>query len=361
MSYFYPFVHRVFFFAWMISLGFSFTPSADAQIVGDVFEYKIKRGDTLLGIGARFGVDAKLLARENGIALNARLYIGQILKVDNRHLVPQWRQDGILINIPQRMLYLFREGRLVAYYPVGLGRPSWPTPVGRFAVRSKEVNKEWIVPKSIQEEMLREGRQVVTRVPPGPDNPLGKYWIGLTAPGYGIHSTLYPISIYQFRSHGCIRLHPDDAEALYSQVKVGDSVEIIYQPVMIQRDDDGKVWLEAHRDVYNREVDSWQEFLNAAYRLEPLPRLDWTLATLGLKHTEGIARRIDKVMPEKKEGGNDESATVSQVWSRGWGCRDLPGLVLFSRAQLKADQLAYRGVAAHRVLVQRALSLRGAS
>ncbi len=294
--------HQTFLLVRILVLLLGFATPAAAEIIGSVFDYTVKRGDTLLGIGARFGVDARVLARENGIDFNARLYPGQTLKVDNRHLVPQRRQDGILINIPQRMLYLFRAGRLVAYYPVALGRPSWPTPVGRFAIRSLEINKEWIVPKSIQEEMRREGLVVRTRVPPGPDNPLGKYWIGLTVWGYGIHSTIYPMSIYQFRSHGCIRLHPDDAEDLFFRVRVGDSVEIIYQPVIIDRDADGRVWLEVHRDVYNQGVDSWQEFLHAAYRLEPLPKLDWVQAMLGLKHTEGIARRIDPVEPQQVGG-----------------------------------------------------------
>ncbi len=337
---------------WMLIL-FGFSALASAEIIGSVFTYTVRSEDTLLGIGARFGVDARLLAKENGIDLEKDfIYVGQKLKVDNRHLVPARRQDGILINIPQRMLYLFREGKLVAHYPVGLGRPSWPTPIGRFAIRSKEINKEWIVPKSIQEEMRREGRAVRTRVPPGPDNPLGKYWMGLTAPGYGIHSTLYPMSIYQFRSHGCIRLHPDDAEALFHQVKIGDSVEIIYQPVIVDRDAEGRIWLEAHRDVYNRGVDPWQEFLQAAYRLEPIPKLGWNQVILGLKHSEGIARRIDEVVPERKEEGNDESATVSQVWPRCWGRFDRRSRVgACSRAQPEARQLAHGGVPVHRVLV----------
>lgn len=330
--------HQTFLLVRILVFWLGLTTLAAAEIVGGVFDYPIKRGDTLLGIGARFGVDARLLARENGIDFDARLYPGQILKVDNRHLVPQKRQDGILINIPQRMLYLFREGRLVAHYPVGLGRPAWPTPTGSFTIRSLEINKDWIVPKSIQEEMRREGLVVRKRVPPGPDNPLGKYWMGLTAPGYGIHSTIYPMSIYQFRSHGCIRLHPDDAEDLFFRVKVGDRVEIIYQPVMVDRDAEGRVWLEVHRDVYNHGIDAWQAFLQAAYRLEPLPsRLAWSQVIFSVKRAEGIARRIESVELENKQEAHDESASVSQVWLRGGGravC--FSSLGVCSRAQPKA-------------------------
>jgi L,D-transpeptidase ErfK/SrfK len=286
-----------------------------AEIVGGVFTYVVKKGDSLLSIGARFGVEAEVLARANGIAKQDYLYVGQKLKIDNRHLVPVKRAEGILINIPQRMLYLFRAGRIVAYYPVALGRPSWPTPTGRFVILNKAVNKEWIVPQSVQEEMRREGHAVLTRVPPGPDNPLGKYWLGLSLPGYGIHSTIYPQSLYQFRTHGCIRLHPEDAEALFLETKEGDRVEIIYRPVIVERDAEGRVWLEVHRDVYRRGVDFWQEFLQAASSKKPLPQLNWNQVLLELKRKQGIAKRIDlrELEPERSGGGSDEQAAISQT------------------------------------------------
>ena len=58
--------------------------------------------------------------------------------------------------------------------------------------------------------MQKEGKLVVEKVPPGPNNPLGKYWLPLSAPGYGIHSTLWPESIGHSTSHGCIRMLPED-------------------------------------------------------------------------------------------------------------------------------------------------------
>ncbi len=297
----------------VLLLGFVF--SIRAEIVGNVFTYVVKKGDSLLSIGARFGIEAEVLAQENGISKKDYIYVGQKLEIDNRHLVPRRREDGILINIPQRMLYLFRAGKVVAYYPVALGKPAWPTPAGRFTILSKAVNKEWIVPKSVQEEMRREGRAVLSRVPPGPDNPLGKYWMGLSIPGYGIHSTIYPQSIYQFRTHGCIRLHPEDAEALFLETKESDRVEIIYRPVMVDRDAEGRVWLEVHRDAYQREVDFWQEFLRAALSKKPLPQLNWNQVLLELKRKQGIARRIDMLErePEQSGGGTDEPATVPQA------------------------------------------------
>ncbi|OGT20060.1 MAG: hypothetical protein A2V90_00530 [Gammaproteobacteria bacterium RBG_16_57_12] len=208
-------------------------PALSPTITGDAFEYVIQPGDSLARIGARYGVDAVVLARENGIDYHGYIHPGQRLRLTNRHIVPERLSEGILINLPQRMLFLFRGGELRASYPVGLGHPTWRTPAGDFTVRTLEINKAWIVPQSIQEEMRREGQIVQAHVPPGPDNPLGKYWLGLSLPGYGIHSTIAPQSVYQFQSHGCIRLHPDDIGAMFAEVRSGMLVRIIYQTTLL--------------------------------------------------------------------------------------------------------------------------------
>lgn len=64
-------------------------------------------------------------------------------------------------------------------------------------------------------------------VPPGPHNPVGSRWMGLSIRGYGIHGTNEPNSIGKAASHGCIRMARADLEELYPQVAVGDTVELI--------------------------------------------------------------------------------------------------------------------------------------
>ena len=212
-----------------------------SQLVGSRVTYAARAGDSLTAIGARFGVSVPALARENGLQPAARLKLGQALQVDNRHIVPVTRDDGIVINVPQRMLYHFARGSLVGHYPTGLGRPTWRTPTGTFHVRTKQENPVWHVPRSIQEEMRRTDQEVKTLVPPGPDNPLGQYWLGLSRFDCGIHGTNAPTSVYQFRTHGCIRLHPEDIAELYPQVAVGTMVEIIYEPVLMARTAEGTI------------------------------------------------------------------------------------------------------------------------
>ncbi len=265
-------------------------PQLSRRLVGGEFTYMTRRGDSLTVIGGRFGVSVSTLARTNGLDPRARLRLGQTLRIDDRHIVPESPDAAILINLPQKLLFYFVKGELVSYYPVGLGRPDWPTPTGRFKVATIEENPVWDVPKSIQEEMRREGKPVKTKVPPCPENPLGKYWIGLSLAGYGIHGTIAPMSIYQFRTHGCIRLHPDDIGDLAKRLSVGASGEIIYEPVLLAQVEGQRIFLEAHRDVYKRRKNPLEAVraLASAHGLVHL--IDWSGAEEIIAKKEGVAR-----------------------------------------------------------------------
>lgn len=261
-------------------------------IVGGEREFTVESGDTLYGIAGFFGEDARTIATLNRIGINSRIRPGQKLLINNRHIVPFDLHDGILLNLPQRMLFFFKNGKLFGAYPAAVGRPSWPTPRRTFSVLEMREHPVWRVPPSIQAEMRREGWEVRTRVPPGPDNPLGDYFIALSIPGYGIHSTNAPESIYTFGTHGCIRLHPDDAEELFKNVKVGDRGEIIYEPYLLARLPDGKIFLEVHRDIYGKRGPALPivKTLADSNHLENL--IDWRRAAEVIKRAHGIAEEV---------------------------------------------------------------------
>ena len=268
-----------------------------AALVGEQFEYAVQRGDSLTSISARFGIEQSVLARMNGIKKGAMLQQDQLLQIDNRHIIPERLTDGILINLPQRMLYHFQAGKLMVHYPVGLGRPNWPTPMGSFNVLNIQENKTWYLPKSIQEEMRREGKIVLTQVPPGPENPLGKHWIGLSLPGIGIHGTIAPASIYRFLSHGCIRLHPDDIAALFQQVRKNLPGKIIYVPVLLVRLKDGRVFLEVNRDVYKKNIVPITVVENSAKIQGIGDMVDWDKVKEVIQLKEGLAREVGLPVP----------------------------------------------------------------
>ncbi len=230
------------------------------QVIEEDYTYKAVKGDYVCRIAGSNGVDCDRFLKENPLKSADRISVGDVFKVKRRTVVPEVTQDGIIINIPDRTLYLFREGKLLAHYPVGVGKKKdWRTPLGEFTVKSKREKPTWRVPESIQREMRRKGEPVKTVVPPGKDNPLGEYAVGTSIEGVLIHATIWPESVYGFRSHGCIRLKPADAEAFFKAVKLGDKGRIIYEPVKLAKDASGRVFLEVHKDVYGIKGDPLEE------------------------------------------------------------------------------------------------------
>jgi len=278
-------------------------PSLSHRVTGGDTEYTIRRGDSLTAIGARFGVPPKLVAQQNDLRFNtARIKPGQRLRIHNPHIVPASLDDGILVNLPQAMLFHFSQGDLVGAYPVGLGRPSWPTPQGTFRIVTRQANKAWKVPTSIQEEMRREGKIVQEEVPPGPDNPLGKHWLGLSLWGYGIHGTIAPASVYHFQSHGCIRLHPDDIAELFDQVRIGTPGRLIYQPVLLAVIEDGRILLEVHRDIYKKGIDPAQTVRDLAEANGLSQAIDWPKVDAVIAAQEGLAEEVGRLPGNGSKG-----------------------------------------------------------
>lgn len=264
-------------------------------VAGGKLQYVVQPRDTLIRIGSRFGVSVDVLRRDNGLDANAAVKPGQTLLIDNRHVVPDLEGDGLYVNVPQRMLFFVRNGELSAAYPVGIGKPTWPTPLGDFTVIQKAKDKTWIVPPSIQEEIRSAGKEVMTSVPPGPDNPLGRHWLGLSIPSIGIHGTISPTSVYKFQSHGCVRLHTDDIEALFDMVEVGMAGRMLYEPVLLA-ENDGRVYLEVHRDTYGKGGVSMQTVRQKASDLGVAERIDWDRAADVFTMAEGVARDVTLMM-----------------------------------------------------------------
>jgi L,D-transpeptidase ErfK/SrfK len=268
---------------------------APASIVGGVAEYAAHPGDSLTSVGARFGVDVSTLARANGLHPTARLALGQRLRVVNPHLVPRLGpEDAIVVNVPQRMLFQARAGELLGGYPIAAGRPSWRTPRGVFAIDDRVTDKTWTVPASIQQEMRREGKPVKTRVPPGPDNPLGRHWLGLAGTSCGIHGTIAPASIYGLGTHGCIRLHADDIARVYERAEIGDRVRVVYEPVLLSVLPDRRVCLEVHRDAYRLAPPPGETLAALALQEATADRIDPALAAAALAAREGIAVEVTR-------------------------------------------------------------------
>jgi lipoprotein-anchoring transpeptidase ErfK/SrfK len=125
----------------------------------------------------------------------------------------------IVIRRGANELRYYQGAKLVRKFGVATGQAIYPTPTGTFSIVDMQLNPWWRPPNSDWAKGLKP-------IPPGPGNPLGTRWMGLSAPGVGIHGTPDDTSIGYSASHGCIRMHIPDAEWLFHHVKLGTPVVI---------------------------------------------------------------------------------------------------------------------------------------
>jgi L,D-transpeptidase ErfK/SrfK len=273
------------------------------EVSGERFAYQVNEHDTSDSIASRFGEPALTLVADGN-----EPGPGDTITIDNRHVAVAAVAEGIVINVPQRMLFVFRDGHLAGAWPVTVGRPDWRTPLGSYQIAALELNPTWHVPPAIRAEMEDDGIPTSAVVKPGPSNPLGQRWIGLDHGGIGIHGTNHPNSIFYFGSHGCVRLAPEAVDKLFQLVKHGEQVEIVYQPVALAVLADGRIFVESDADPYEQGRPDFQA-LQAAARAAGIERsINWSRASRALVMVDGIARRIDLGGEADSASGPDSAA-----------------------------------------------------
>jgi lipoprotein-anchoring transpeptidase ErfK/SrfK len=121
----------------------------------------------------------------------------------------------VVVSLEDRKMALLEDGKVTKVYTVAVGKPTSPSPSGTFTIARRVKNPTY----------SHNGKTVL----PGPGNPVGTRWMGLSVKGYGIHGTNEPKSIGKAASHGCIRMAQKDLEEMYEMVSVGDTVELVGQ------------------------------------------------------------------------------------------------------------------------------------
>ncbi len=127
----------------------------------------------------------------------------------------------VIVDRAKNTLRLFDSRRLVRTFRVATGQAIYPTPEGVFRIVKKQRDPWWYPP------VYDAWAKGLKPVPPGPGNPLGTRWMGLSVPGVGIHGTDADTSIGYSLSHGCIRMHVPDAEWLFQRVALDTPVVIV--------------------------------------------------------------------------------------------------------------------------------------
>ncbi|MDF2180210.1 L,D-transpeptidase family protein [Aliiglaciecola sp. CAU 1673] len=206
-------------------------PTPDTDIVGEVYKVVVQDSETLVDIAQRNGLGFnEILAANPGVDpwLPRK---GSEIVIPARFILPPGERKGVVINKAEYRLYYFPEGKAeVVTFPIGIGKQGWDTPTGVTSITAKRENPTWTPPQSVRADRLSRGQTLPAVVPPGPDNPLGKFALNLAMSGYLIHGTNKNFGVGTKISAGCIRLYPEDIAQMYNMLPVGTPVRIIDAP-----------------------------------------------------------------------------------------------------------------------------------
>ncbi len=119
------------------------------------------------------------------------------------------------------------HGHVIAFFPCSIAKDKNKRPHGKLSVKVVDDNPDYTFdPALFADAAKAEGITHKLTIPPGPRNPVGTTWVGLSLPGYGIHGTPDPEAISRTQSHGCFRLANWNAEKVLKMVSIGTPVDV---------------------------------------------------------------------------------------------------------------------------------------
>jgi lipoprotein-anchoring transpeptidase ErfK/SrfK len=164
--------------------------------------------------------EATVAAVVDALRANRRGPVGAVARVAHPKVKSTSFTSVIVIRRGANRLMYFKGEKLARTFTVATGQSAYPTPLGNYRIVVMWRNPWWYPPPS-------PWAQGLNPVPPGPGNPLGTRWMGLSAPAVGIHGTPDAASLGYSASHGCIRMAIPSAEWLFGHVQVGTPVFIV--------------------------------------------------------------------------------------------------------------------------------------
>jgi L,D-transpeptidase ErfK/SrfK len=250
------------------------TLELEGDLIGETQVIFARHENTFSAIGRQYNLGYEEMRRANPGVDQWLPGEGTPIYLPTQSILPEAPRDGIVINVPAMRLFYFTTERgttergtteggteagaadvvKVSSHPVGIGTQGWATPFGEAKVTQKARDPVWYVPASVRKEHAERGDPLPSVVQPGPDNPLGKFAMALSLPGYLIHGTNKPAGVGMRSSHGCIRLYPEDIEALFPRVARGTNVRLVNQPVLAGWKD-GQLYLEVHPPLAEEQHD----------------------------------------------------------------------------------------------------------
>lgn len=237
-------------------------PPDNSRLIGENTTYVVPNdGKPLEDVAAKYQIGLIAMLEANPGTDPYLPKAGTVLTIPSQMLLPDTKREGIVVNLAELRLYYYPKGEdKVIVYPIGIGQLGRNTPEMVTSVSQKIPNPTWTPTANIRKAYLKEGITLPGMVPAGPDNPMGLFAMRLSAGTgqYLIHGTNANFGIGMRVSSGCIRLRPDDIEALFNSVPKGTRVQIVNQPIKFDVEPDGKRYIEVHQPLSHTEKDDPQ-------------------------------------------------------------------------------------------------------
>ena len=277
--------------------------------IGEVIEYRAEHEDTFVHLARDYNLGFVEMRAANPYVDPWLPGNGTKLILPARHLLPDAKRSGIVINLPEMRLYAFVNGdEAPSTFPIGIGREGLKTPEGVTKITRKKEGPTW----TPTPRMRREDPELKPYYPPGPDNPLGTHALYLGWPTYAIHGTNKPFGIGRRISSGCIRMYPENISELFEMIPVGTRVQVVDQPIKLAWIDD-RLYLEAHPEMeqaiqmeeYGQvsspklSEDDLKRIIKAAGEFEE--KLRWPAIRMAIKDRHGYPVEIARRSKQKAE------------------------------------------------------------
>lgn len=223
-------------------------PSDGSRLIGEVKNHVVVKGDFFQQLAEKYDVGFLALISANPNVDPFLPEEGTSLVIPTSMLLPYGKREGIVINLPELRLYYFPTGQDKVYvFPVGIGQEGLATPAMTTFVSDKRKNPVWRPTKAMKERYFKKhGKHLASEVPPGANNPFGKYALRLGFSEYLIHGTNQRFGVGMRASSGCVRMYDDDIKWLFDNVNVNTSVKIVNQPIKMSYENGNKQLIEIH-------------------------------------------------------------------------------------------------------------------
>ena len=223
-------------------------PLEGSRLIGRMQHHTVEKDDYFQSIAEQYNVGFLALMAANPGIDPFLPKVGLRLTIPSQMLLPYISHEGIVVNLPElRMYYFLPDENKVMVFPVGIGKQGLATPQATSYISIKTKDPTWVPTAETKERYFAEhGKVLADKVPPGPDNPFGKYSLRLGTSVYLLHGTNKRFGIGMRASSGCIRMYDDDIKWLYENTPLNTKVRIIEQSVKMSYENETTRLIEIH-------------------------------------------------------------------------------------------------------------------